>query len=98
MQLVTVQARHLCQQLLAPGQQMNLDHTAVRSTGATLQQTQGRTAVHQRHDAMVLGLQPLGEFPDRGPAARKPATCSNSWYCSAVSPCVRQVCSLARRN
>jgi hypothetical protein len=71
-QLVTVQARHPGQQSLALGQQVYLDHTAILPTGAARQPTQGRTAIHQRHDAMVLGLQALGEFPDRGPRpARK---------------------------
>src|SRR5690554_5813783 len=66
-ELRLVQLGDACGELGALRQQMDLDAAAILTSRAPLHQTQLRTAVHQGHRAVVLGLQSLGQLPHRGP-------------------------------
>ncbi len=56
-------------QVGAARQQMHLDAPAIATARATLHQAQLLAAIHQRHGAVVLGLEPLGQLADRRPLA-----------------------------
>jgi hypothetical protein len=60
-------------QALAFRQEMDLDDPLIRPSRPAFQQFQLLAAIDQGDDAMVMRLQAVGEFTDRGPlASRKP--------------------------
>lgn len=62
-----MEARELAQAAVALPGQPHLDPPAVVAAAAALDQAGLLAARNQRHDAVVLGLQALGELADRRP-------------------------------
>ena len=67
LQFVPVQASKLVQALFACHRQMNLDAPLVSLTRGALHPARSFAPGYQRHDAMMFGLQALGEFRHRRP-------------------------------
>ena len=66
-----MQPRQLLQALFAFLRQLNLHATLVASTRVAAHQTGLLAPRNQRHDAVVLGLQTLGELRDGRPLAAR---------------------------
>jgi len=72
-QLVPMQPSEAIDGPLTSARQMNLDLASVGASRVALDQPKFLATRHKRHDAMVLGLQSLGQFRNRGPfALREP--------------------------
>jgi hypothetical protein len=74
LQLVAMQASQALEAFVALRGQVHLDQPPVAAARLAPHPAGGLAAGHQRHDAMVLGLQPLGELRHRGPVAPGEAT------------------------
>ena len=73
LKLVLVESRDAGEQLLPFRQKVDFHHALVGASGSTLQQSQLRAAIDQGDHAVVMRLQPVCEFADRGPVAPREA-------------------------